>query len=315
MHSTRSSRRRFTALVGTAVVCGLAGCNGEGEGTDGTTAEGTGTTTGEGMTTETGATGTETEDGEETTAAETGTETEDAEGTTEAETTEEETTAEGPTTTSDPYAVVQEGNAALRVAHLSPDAPNVDVGVDGSTVLSDVAFETVSSYLVLSPGGHQVTVTPTGGETAVFDQELEVEAQAYTVAAIGEASGENQALEVVTFTDDVEPPESGTSRARLVHAAPDAPAVDVTVEGADLTLFDDVGYGTASDYAEVESGDYTVEVRPANENDDGDVVTTADVSLGDGTVVTAFATGYLAPDEAPADQPFGLTVTVDAGGE
>lgn len=35
----------------------------------------------------------------------------------------------------------------VRVAHLSPDAPAVDVWVDGNIVLEDVAYNGVSSYL------------------------------------------------------------------------------------------------------------------------------------------------------------------------
>lgn len=37
-----------------------------------------------------------------------------------------------------------DGEAALRVAHASPDAPAVDVLVNGSVVISDLAFRDVS---------------------------------------------------------------------------------------------------------------------------------------------------------------------------
>ena len=43
-------------------------------------------------------------------------------------------------------------NARVRVAHLSPDAPAVDVWVDGSRVLENVPFKAFSSYLELPAG-------------------------------------------------------------------------------------------------------------------------------------------------------------------
>ena len=44
------------------------------------------------------------------------------------------------------------GHAQLRVVHASPDAPNVDVLVDGKIVLTNVAYEAASNYLTVSAG-------------------------------------------------------------------------------------------------------------------------------------------------------------------
>lgn len=49
-------------------------------------------------------------------------------------------------------ALAQEDRGHLRIAHLSPDAPNVDVFVDGSAVLADVAYLTVSAPMMIEPG-------------------------------------------------------------------------------------------------------------------------------------------------------------------
>ena len=46
----------------------------------------------------------------------------------------------------------------VRLAHLSPDAPPVDICVDGERVLSDVPYRTVSDYLKLGAGDHTVQV-------------------------------------------------------------------------------------------------------------------------------------------------------------
>src|SRR3712207_9533481 len=54
------------------------------------------------------------------------------------------------------------GQAQVRVAHLSPDAPNEDVYVNGEPVLTDVAYTTISGYLPLPAGTQQATVYATG---------------------------------------------------------------------------------------------------------------------------------------------------------
>src|SRR3712207_9120370 len=79
------------------------------------------------------------------------------------------------------------GEAQVRVAHLAPDAPNVDVYVNGDPVLTDVAYTTVSGYLSLPAGTQQVTVYATGDtSTPVIDVPVELAAGgAYTVAAVG----------------------------------------------------------------------------------------------------------------------------------
>ena len=200
-------------------------------------------------------------------------------------------------------------DASIRVAHLSPDAPNVDVYVAGDAVLEDVPYRTVSDYLDVQSGTYQVMITAAGDmDTVVYDQELEVPAGEFTIAALGELAEENEAFGVEVYEDDVSDPGED-ARVRLVHAAPDAPNVDVTVGGD--PLFEDVPFGAAGSTT-VAAGEYTLEVRPATENNDGDVVAEFDLTPEAGVVYTGFAVGYLAPDEAPADTPFDLEVVVDA---
>jgi hypothetical protein len=113
--------------------------------------------------------------------------------------------------------------------------------------------------------------------------------------------------------DDNAAVEDGMARLRVVHASPDAPAVDVTAASGEITLFDGVAFGE-SGYTTVEAGDYTVEIRGDTADDDGDVVAADDVSLADGGVYTAFAAGYLSPDDDPGDAAFDLVVTRDDDG-
>jgi hypothetical protein len=275
-----TTRRRVLLGIGSAAVVGLAGCGGDGD-------DGTDTTEDMGTTDDMGDTTTEPDMGGTTTEPDMG----------------------GTTTSM--------ASANVRVAHMSPDAPNVDVYVDGGDdpVLSDVAFKAVSDYLGLSAGEHDVEITAAGdASTSVFDDTVTVEADTdYTLVAAGEISdGADQAFEVLILQDDNSSVGGNQARVRAVHVSPDAPTVDVTVE-AGATLFDAVSYGDSA-YTTVEANDYTIQIRAEAENDDGEVQADFDASLNGGTVYTAFAAGYLSPDDEPADTGFDLLVAQDSGG-
>jgi hypothetical protein len=221
--------------------------------------------------------------------------------------------------TEEPTATATEtpsGSASLRVAHMSPNAPNVDVYADGSAVLEGVAFGAVSDYLDVPAGDRQLRITPAGdAETTVFEGAVPVEdGNTYTVAAVGEVGDmADQPFEPLVLTDDNSDPGDDTARVRLVHTSPDAPAVDVTLASNGDTLFDGVAFGDSGS-ATVPAGDYTLQIRGDTENDDGDVVAEFDVSVAGGEVYTAFAAGYLSPDDDPGDAAFDLVVANDTDG-
>jgi hypothetical protein len=102
---------------------------------------------------------------------------------------------------------------SLRAAHLSPDAPNVDIYVDDERALSDVPFGAVSSYLDVPAGTRTLTITAAGDEDAVvFEGDVQVAADtAYTVAAIGELEGERD-FQPLVLEDDLSDPGSDTAR-------------------------------------------------------------------------------------------------------
>ena len=52
--------------------------------------------------------------------------------------------------------------ARVMVVHASPNAPAVDVRVNNTVALSNVAFPTNSSYLAVNAGTTNIKVSPTG---------------------------------------------------------------------------------------------------------------------------------------------------------
>jgi len=189
----------------------------------------------------------------------------------------------------------QAGDACLNVIHASPDAPAVDVYVDGAKALADLAFGAASGWVALPAGEHTVQVTATGAdiETAVIDADVTLEAgAAYEVAAIGLlAEIEPQVLQVnlSEIGDEDEP----MARVRIIHASPDAPAVDVAVKGGDV-LVENLAFPDASDYLSVPAASYDLEIRPTGTTDVA--LDLPGVAFEAGMVYSIYAVGQAADD-------------------
>jgi hypothetical protein len=178
------------------------------------------------------------------------------------------------------------GMAMVRVAHLSPDAPPVDVYVNGARALSAVPFKDVSSYLPVPSGSVNFRVTPANAATpVVIDATVTLsDGGNYTVAATGFLAG----IQPLVLEDDRG--TTGQSKVRFVHASPDAPAVDIAVTGGPV-LFSNVSFRQASGYPQVAPSTYDLEARPAGTTTVALAV--PDVTLRPGTNYTVFAVGLL----------------------
>ena len=100
-------------------------------------------------------------------------------------------------------------------------------------------------------------------------------------------------------TDAGTGPTDGGVALRVLHAVPDAPAVDVYAQGNATPLATSVSYRATSAYVTVPGGTYTVELRPAGAAaSSAPVFTSAPVTLAAGDRVTAVAAGRLASTDA-----------------
>lgn len=200
--------------------------------------------------------------------------------------------------------------AMVRVLHASPDAPAVDIHLDDAPVsaLTGVNFATISDYLEVPAGDHNVKVFATGTTTdPVIDADVTVAAgAAYTIAA-------TDALAAITpqVLQDEPSPSCENAQARVVHFSADAPAVDVAAAGtaADDALVQDLAYPDASDYLDLPGGTYDLEVRLA-----GETTVALDlpgVAVEDCMSYSVFAIGSAA-DPAVGDNALQVVVAVDA---
>lgn len=190
-------------------------------------------------------------------------------------------------------------NTQLRIGHFSPDAPAVNVSVDGDLLLEDVSFGILSDYFDLDDivdtdaDSLDIEIMPATGGDAVIAESLSIENdRSYTLMAVGTLDE----LELLTLTDEQVPVEDGNARLRFVHTAPDAPAVDIM---ADETLvFDAVDFGDSRSDVIVDANTWDIDVRVAGEHDS--VLELPEITLDDMTSYTIIATGMLEDDTLDA---------------
>ncbi|RAK19175.1 uncharacterized protein DUF4397 [Anoxybacillus vitaminiphilus] len=137
--------------------------------------------------------------------------------------------------------------AMVRVFHVSPNAPAVDVYVNGKKVLQGLKYKQISKYLKVPTGQHRIDIHPSGQTTSPMLSEMVyiLPSLRYTIAAIGNANN----LQLLPFFDN--PYVSyGETKVRFVHLSPNAPAVDIAVKDGNV-LFKNVRYKEVSDYMKV----------------------------------------------------------------
>jgi hypothetical protein len=175
------------------------------------------------------------------------------------------------------------GTGWIRLAHLSPNTPAVDVylySFDNSKamiVLHHVAYGTVSPYESVQAGDYSVAMRAAGASAAsqpVLSTSVTVAAgHAYTVAGMGPESG----LRLQVLDDDLTTP-SGQALVRVIQASLKQPVVKVTL--GSTVLAGSLKFASVSAYQAVTPGTVSVSVSAGG----GDA--NSSVTLAAGTVHT-----------------------------
>ena len=93
-----------------------------------------------------------------------------------------------------------DGKASLRVAHLSPDAPAVNVGPKGAAPLfKNLSFKSISGYQVVNPGSYDLSVSTADGKEILSLPGTNLQSgKNYTVLAVNTADK----LETIVLQDN-----------------------------------------------------------------------------------------------------------------
>ncbi len=153
--------------------------------------------------------------------------------------------------------------AYVRVLHASPDAPAVDVLVDGKAVLTNVQFQQGSGYLRVDEGARTLALRVNGTSTIALQGSFTLSKDNY-YSVIAQNDVEELELEVL---NDTQRRNNGSNDVTVVHASPDAGSVDIYVTGTDTALENPtltaVEFDNNASLANIANGDYRVRITPA----------------------------------------------------
>lgn len=160
------------------------------------------------------------------------------------------------------------GTGYVRLAHLSPDTPAVDVylrsqsGAIAERTFPGVAYGALSDYLRLPAGAYSVAMRTAGAPRSsapVLTTQVTVDdGAAYTVAGVGRYAD----LGLRVLRDDLRLPTGGAAKVRIVQASVRAPMLDVGVDGG-ASIADGVAFATTTGYRQVRPGTWTLKVQPS----------------------------------------------------
>jgi Domain of unknown function (DUF4397) len=174
------------------------------------------------------------------------------------------------------------------VTHASPDAPGVDLLVDNVKVNSAaLEFPDNTGYLEVNSGTRNIKVNVAGTSTSVINADLTFEnTKSYSIFAVDSVAS----ISALVITDDLSAPASGKAHIRFIHLSPNAPSVDVALDGG-AVVFGDYEFKEYSAFTPLDAGSYDLEVRVA-----GTSTVALDlpaITLQSGKIYTVFAKGFL----------------------
>ncbi len=217
------------------------------------------------------------------------------------------------------------GDGYVRLAHLSPDTPAVDVYLRSeSDTIKPQTFRGVAlrrHVAVPAPAqrylpGRHAQGRRGGQHKPVLTTEVNVESGgAYTVAGVGRFAD----LGLRVLTDDLKLPDPGKSKVRIIQASVKAPVLNVAGKNGNK-IADGVEFATTTDYREVNPGKWSVQVEPTG----GGRTSVLPCTLGAGSVYSLVVLddkkGGLKPElhvdaERQGTVPLGGVATGDGGSQ
>ncbi len=173
----------------------------------------------------------------------------------------------------------------VRIVHASPDASAVDIYINEEQVVSGIVFADATDYLSVPEGSNSVEIYEAGtkGEKdPLITASVNVQGgMAYTVVAANTL----QKLELEILKDDMEV-TNGKAKIRMSHLSPDAPVVNVGLQGGDV-LFNNLSFKQTSDYKELEPNIYDLAIATADGQQQ--ILDLSDTALAQNTIYHVLA--------------------------
>ncbi len=193
-------------------------------------------------------------------------------------------------------------DARVMIIQASPDAPAVDLFVDGALLAASLTFPNNTGYHSFSPGSHSFQVIETGTSTILLSAVPTLDADAvYSVFAVDSLSR----IGAILLRDTLTAPSAGMANVRFVHCSPNGPAVDVAVSGG-AVLFGDKVFKEYTAFAPLAAGTYNLEFRQAGTS--SVILPIPGITFTAGKIYTIFAKGFVG---GVGDQALGTQIIVN----
>lgn len=155
------------------------------------------------------------------------------------------------------------GDAAyVRLINALPDAGGLDVSVNGRQVWKQAAFRSSTGYQSVPAGTYPVMLDADGLRTTLLTQSLSFDKnRSYTLLALGQADGRNNAQVQVLPEEKPEGLAPDKADVRLVNAAPGTPSIDLVVNT--IVGLKSVEYGRRSEPLALDGGPYDLQLAAA----------------------------------------------------
>lgn len=174
----------------------------------------------------------------------------------------------------------------VRLAHLSPDTPNVDVYLTSYTrpqwrlVIKGVGYGAVSLYQRVQPDRYAVSMRPAGAAASsppVLSTNVNATSgKAFTIAGVGPYAD----LGLAVIDDDLTLPPAGQARVRVIQGSARARTVSISAQdGPAVTA--GVAFARTTGYAAVPAGKWTLQL---SSQEQADLKATTGVTLNAGDV-------------------------------
>jgi hypothetical protein len=186
-------------------------------------------------------------------------------------------------------------SASVMTIHASPDAPEVDLLVDNAIAKTALAYPANTGYLSVTAGSHNIKVNVTGTSDTVINTDLSLTGgMSYSVFAVDSVA----VISALVLTDDLTAPAAGKAHVRFVHLSPNAPAVDIALQGGGPVVFGNKAFKEYTAFTPLDAGTYDLEVRLAGTTDV--VLPLSGITLQAGKIYTVFAKGFVGATGAQA---------------
>lgn len=197
----------------------------------------------------------------------------------------------------------QASDANVQIVHNSP-SPDVDIWLNGDTLLTVFSYRTATEYLEVPAGVElNVGVAPAGSNSvedtlANFTFTLDTGVN-YQIIANGIVGDSITPFNLEVIAPARQSAENGGVDLAVFHGSPDAPAVDVFARDV-AQIVEDLAFAESSDYINVPADVYTLDIKATGTEP---IVASyeADLSGLEGGAGTVLASGFLAPDSTQPD--------------